>query len=513
MSTNTQKEYLKKYLSIGKDPAEKKKKKKKAKPNTVPSRLKIIDDNADTFEDAVKEDLLEDEDAPQIVAVIDERPPSLQIDEKSKTNLWIPIGSNNENSTESSTSTLKKMENNGDLSPPRFKAKLVLKRNQNRDMSPPRKKRSSDISPPRKKSSSDISPPRKKSYSDMSPPRKKSSSDISPPRKKSSSDISPPRKKSYSDMSPPRKKSSSDISPPRKKSYSDKHNSGKKRDDLIKDIKTEYDISPSRKEEMPPSVERLFYDENIKVSMIFQSFQSPTSLKRPESGADVFSPERVIKREENDSSPPRKMRKTLDGKTAGLQNAKQLAAETTLLKEREAEMFKKMTGDISRDNVSTIVRDKKTGRVRNLEEEAARELEKKQREDVSKEKYSRWGRGLKQVEDATKKREEELVEFNKPLARYANDEDLEKYLKEQEREGDPMLAYIRKKKKKKDVEEGKPIKPEYMGEFMPNRFGIRPGHRWDGVDRSNGYEKKWFEIQNSKMAQQEEAYKWSTEDM
>lgn len=52
-----------------------------------------------------------------------------------------------------------------------------------------------------------------------------------------------------------------------------------------------------------------------------------------------------------------------------------------------------------------------------------------------------------------------------------------------------------------------------MGEFMPNRFGISPGHRWDGVDRSNGYEKKWLDKQNSKLAQEEEAYKWSTEDM
>lgn len=55
--------------------------------------------------------------------------------------------------------------------------------------------------------------------------------------------------------------------------------------------------------------------------------------------------------------------------------------------------------------------------------------------------------------------------------------------------------------------------PKYEGSFMPNRFGIKPGHRWDGVDRSNGYEKRWFEAQNAKVARQEEAYKWSTSDM
>lgn len=55
--------------------------------------------------------------------------------------------------------------------------------------------------------------------------------------------------------------------------------------------------------------------------------------------------------------------------------------------------------------------------------------------------------------------------------------------------------------------------PKYQGSSMPNRFGILPGYRWDGVDRSNGYEKKWFEARNTKKAVEEEAYKWSTADM
>ena len=53
---------------------------------------------------------------------------------------------------------------------------------------------------------------------------------------------------------------------------------------------------------------------------------------------------------------------------------------------------------------------------------------------------------------------DELYEMSKPLARYADDEDLEKMLREREREGDPMLAFIRSKKVVQATQEGRPRK-------------------------------------------------------
>lgn len=73
---------------------------------------------------------------------------------------------------------------------------------------------------------------------------------------------------------------------------------------------------------------------------------------------------------------------------------------------------------------------------------------------------------------------------------------------------------MNQKKAKQNVREGKKEKPVYKGpDPPPNRFHIRPGYRWDGVNRSNGFENKRFAMLANKAAAQTDAYKWSTEDM
>jgi pre-mRNA-splicing factor CWC26 len=51
-----------------------------------------------------------------------------------------------------------------------------------------------------------------------------------------------------------------------------------------------------------------------------------------------------------------------------------------------------------------------------------------------------------------------------------------------------------------------------LGSFG-NRYNIKPGRHWDGVDRSSGFEQKLFKTMNERQATTNAAYKWSTEDM
>lgn len=206
------------------------------------------------------------------------------------------------------------------------------------------------------------------------------------------------------------------------------------------------------------------------------------------------------------------MTKTLDGKASGLQDAKTLKKENDEFKKRQDKMFKEMRPEMLGRDAEVVIRDRR-GRNKDYEKEVEEERRKTAFEEARKKDYDRWGKGLKQIEELEKRFEEHMHEANKPLARGADDEDLQEHLKQQERLDDPMLAYMRKKKQEENRKKGVKEKPKYMGQFPDNRYGIPPGYRWDGVDRSNGYEKKYFSMISSKKSIEEEAYRYSTEDM
>ena len=46
-----------------------------------------------------------------------------------------------------------------------------------------------------------------------------------------------------------------------------------------------------------------------------------------------------------------------------------------------------------------------------------------------------------------------------------------------------------------------------------NRYNIRPGRHWDGVNRSNGFEKEMFKMLAARKANESEARAWAQADM
>lgn len=486
MAKINQKEYLKKYLSDGR--SDHKRKKKRDYSDSSSSRVKIIDDNIDVSRRRAYDDdydlILTGEDAPQIVGIVDDRPAELKtIEDFRSSGKWKTMASDGGG---------RQRDDNKYKDSYRQNTKYDQRRSKtpDRDYSPKRRTYSNEGSRSRQRSFEDSSPPRKKAYSsrDQRNPPASEGRDLSPVRRRiSDDDLSPVRKsvtkkREDEDLSPIRKKptkagSNDDLSPVRKGA------TRRKSDD---------DLSPPRNDK--------YHDKRHR----------PSDKESRKDRREVHS-----KRKYNDSSDDdsKKMKRTLDGKRAGLQDAKHLKAETEEFRRRENEMFDKMSAEASGRYADVVVRDKKTGRIKDLEKESAKEKEKQELEKKKKEVYTRWGKGLKQIEEHRNKMEDEIHESNKPLARYSNDTDLEDMLRAQERIGDPMLEYIRQKERDKQQKSNAMTLPLYNGPFPENRFNIRPGYRWDGVDRSNGYEKKWFEVQNKKRAIQDEAYKYSTEDM
>ncbi|KDQ58516.1 hypothetical protein JAAARDRAFT_69001 [Jaapia argillacea MUCL 33604] len=155
----------------------------------------------------------------------------------------------------------------------------------------------------------------------------------------------------------------------------------------------------------------------------------------------------------------------------------------------------------------TIYRDA-SGRAIDTKAERAEAARKKREREEREAAKMEWGKGLVQRGDQEKMKGELEKMKGRDLARYADDKELNDRLKGEDRWNDPAAAFMTKKRTKG------PRKPEYSGPPPPpNRFGIKPGYRWDGVDRSNGFEKKLFQHHNEKRRKGLESYQWSVDDM
>ncbi|KFW95001.1 BUD13, partial [Phalacrocorax carbo] len=300
---------------------------------------------------------------------------------------------------------------------------------------------------------------------------------LSRQKRQATPDLSPPRKRRYDsdpDSSPPRRKRTE--SPTLKKQSRTKGECalGRLRSDSPKRGPLRRNQSKSSDSDLSPP------RRTLPAGKDQHSPRSPPDLS-PHLHRDV-------------KGSPKKANTMFSGVKAGLVSADVLRREQQELRKHE------------RNNKHL------EGRKRDLAQERLEQRQKAEAKSERDEQYAKWGKGLAQGRQQQQNVEDAIKEMQKPLARYIDDQDLDRMLREKEREGDPMADFIKKRKAKESKE--KKEKPRYNGPAPPlNRFNIWPGHRWDGVDRSNGFEQQRFARIANKKAVQELAYKWSVEDM
>ncbi|KAF3927591.1 hypothetical protein AA313_de0206990 [Arthrobotrys entomopaga] len=191
------------------------------------------------------------------------------------------------------------------------------------------------------------------------------------------------------------------------------------------------------------------------------------------------------------------------GARAGLQSAAQVTAAMKKKRDKELEEFKKANAEEAGKGKETIYRDA-SGRIINVAMQRAEARKKLEEEEEKKRQQKEMNKGVVQLaETEDRKRKLEDAKFMK-LARHADDEEMNQELKEKELWNDPAMNFMTSK----SAGNSKSGFPIYKGAFPPNRYGIRPGHRWDGVDRGNGTEALFFRKNNERRDKVQQEYAW-----
>ncbi|GAP91963.1 putative cell cycle control protein [Rosellinia necatrix] len=125
-------------------------------------------------------------------------------------------------------------------------------------------------------------------------------------------------------------------------------------------------------------------------------------------------------------------------------------------------------------------------------------------------------RGDVQVEEARRRRAALDDAGLMPVARGADDAELNAELRAQVRWGDTMAAFVKPRDggggagaRRGPTFKGRPV---YKGAWAPNRYQIPPGYRWDGVDRSNGFEAERFKAINRRERNKGLDYSWQMDE-
>ncbi|KXN70924.1 hypothetical protein CONCODRAFT_49209 [Conidiobolus coronatus NRRL 28638] len=168
----------------------------------------------------------------------------------------------------------------------------------------------------------------------------------------------------------------------------------------------------------------------------------------------------------------------------------------------------KVSNEDSGQNSETVYRDKFGKKIdMDVEKKKSEAIELAQKMNIENQKQ--FNRGVAQREMEQQRYLELMDQKNQSMTVYKDDKQLNETLRTQSRWEDPSARYIKTSSKSS----AKSKYPQYSGPYPSNRFNIAPGYRWDGVDRSNGFEKEIIKAQYARNNLKSEAYAWGAEDM
>ncbi|KAJ2785997.1 Pre-mRNA-splicing factor cwc26 [Coemansia javaensis] len=192
----------------------------------------------------------------------------------------------------------------------------------------------------------------------------------------------------------------------------------------------------------------------------------------------------------------------------GLQTAQTIKEDAARAHEQRMRRLRELGDDASGRAAETVYRDAKTGK--RIDVEAARQDardEARRRERLAG-LHAEWNKGLVQQRQRLEE-QRQLDAMRDPDADRARRAELDADQRARQHWDDPALRFLAAKPAAATAASAYPA---YRGHAPPNRFGIRPGHRWDGVDRSNGFERELFRRQAAADAQKSQAYSHSVAD-
>lgn len=226
----------------------------------------------------------------------------------------------------------------------------------------------------------------------------------------------------------------------------------------------------------------------------------------------------IDSKSKSDSNSNSKRAVTSTGHYAGLQTGESFGAKERALKTQRDLDMQGVDRALSGEQAETIYRDRISGRKKTdmvgdfMREAAVKEGKKLKLQQAQQ----AWRGGAVQKEEVLAARRELEEVALEPFARGIDDVKLEDMKKEVIRDGDPMAEYFLQQQQQEDGVRGVEVvkRPVYRGPAAPaNRFGVRPGYRWDGVDRGSSYERKILTRDSMKASDKEDAYKWAVSDM